>query len=76
MLIHYSIAEGNFGLGCSLEEGKIRLKPLIVLVHGALTDASIWNSVAEQLQRNGYATLASVMPLPAFTLTRNTYLRS
>ena len=23
------------------------LKPLIVLVHGALTDASVWNSVAE-----------------------------
>jgi hypothetical protein len=22
------------------------LKPLIVLVHGALTDASVWNSVA------------------------------
>jgi pimeloyl-ACP methyl ester carboxylesterase len=38
-------------------------KPLIVLVHGALTDASVWNSVAEQLQRNGYTTLAPAMPL-------------
>src|ERR1700721_1032328 len=31
------------------------LKPLIVLVHGALTDASVWNSVAEHLQRSLHA---------------------
>jgi pimeloyl-ACP methyl ester carboxylesterase len=39
------------------------LKSLIVLVHGALTDASVWNAVAEQLQPNGYTTLAPAMPL-------------
>jgi hypothetical protein len=39
------------------------LKPLIVLFHGALTGVSVWNSVAEQLQRNGYTTLAPAMPL-------------
>jgi pimeloyl-ACP methyl ester carboxylesterase len=41
----------------------VGLKPLIVLVHGLLTEASVWNSVAKQLQRNDYTTLAPAMPL-------------
>jgi len=42
------------------------LKPLIVLVHGLLTEASAWNSVPKQLQRNDYTTLAPAMPLRSF----------
>lgn len=38
-------------------------KPTIVLIHGALTDASIWNAITARLQRDGYATLAPAMPL-------------
>ena len=46
-----------------LKEENMSSKPLIVLVDGALTDASVWSSVAEQLQRNGCTTLAPAMPL-------------
>jgi pimeloyl-ACP methyl ester carboxylesterase len=38
-------------------------RPTIVLVHGALTDASVWNGVAERLQADGYTTIAPAMPL-------------
>jgi pimeloyl-ACP methyl ester carboxylesterase len=38
-------------------------RPTIVLVHGALTDASVWNGVAERLQADGYATFAPAIPL-------------
>jgi pimeloyl-ACP methyl ester carboxylesterase len=37
--------------------------PTIVLVHGALTDASVWNGVTRHLQSLGYATIAPAMPL-------------
>jgi pimeloyl-ACP methyl ester carboxylesterase len=37
--------------------------PTIILVHGALTDASVWNGVSERLQRQGVAVLAPAMPL-------------
>jgi hypothetical protein len=63
MPIHYSIAEDTVGFGCTASKRRMSLKPLIVLVHGPLTDASVWNSAAEQLQRNGYTTLAPAMPL-------------
>jgi pimeloyl-ACP methyl ester carboxylesterase len=37
--------------------------PTIVLVHGALTDASVWNGVATALRREGHETLAPALPL-------------
>ena len=39
------------------------LQPIIVLVHGAITDSSVWSSVAERLQHSGFTTLAPAMPL-------------
>src|SRR5689334_8416080 len=35
----------------------------VVLVHGALTDASVWNAVTKTLQGEGYTVLAPAMPL-------------
>lgn len=35
----------------------------VVLVHGALTDASVWSAVTRRLQRDGYTVLAPAMPL-------------
>jgi hypothetical protein len=32
--------------------------PTIVLVHGALTDASVWNGVSQRLQGQGMTILA------------------
>lgn len=37
--------------------------PTIILVHGALTDASVWNGVTQRLQGQGYIVLAPAMPL-------------
>jgi hypothetical protein len=38
----------------------------IVLVHGALTDASVWNGVIGQLQGEGFIIVAPAMPLRGF----------
>lgn len=38
-------------------------KPSIVLVHGALTDASVWDDVIRDLQKRGYPVAAPAMPL-------------
>jgi pimeloyl-ACP methyl ester carboxylesterase len=35
----------------------------VVLVHGALTDASVWSAVTKRLQSEGYTVLAPAMPL-------------
>jgi pimeloyl-ACP methyl ester carboxylesterase len=35
----------------------------VVLVHGALTDASVWAEVASRLQHDGYRVIAPAMPL-------------
>lgn len=35
----------------------------VVLVHGALSDASVWSGVSERLQRDGYPVLAPAVPL-------------
>jgi pimeloyl-ACP methyl ester carboxylesterase len=35
----------------------------IVLVHGALTDGSVWNGVSGKLQAEGFVTVAPAMPL-------------
>jgi pimeloyl-ACP methyl ester carboxylesterase len=38
-------------------------QPMAVLVHGALTDASIWAGVSGRLQSQGYQVLAPAMPM-------------
>lgn len=38
-------------------------QPTIVLVHGALTDASVWHGVSRHLWEMGYGTIAPAMPL-------------
>src|SRR6516162_2515721 len=38
-------------------------KPTIIMVHGAFADASSWNGVIEQLQRQGYVVIAPPNPL-------------
>jgi pimeloyl-ACP methyl ester carboxylesterase len=38
-------------------------KPTIVLVHGAFADASSWNGVITDLQRDGYTVVAAANPL-------------
>ncbi len=38
-------------------------EPLIVLVHGALTDASVWHGVIQRLQADGHAVLAPHLPM-------------
>lgn len=38
-------------------------KPVIVLVHGALTDACIWSGVIRLLQQDGYTVVAPAIPL-------------
>ncbi|QXE35445.1 alpha/beta hydrolase [Streptomyces sp. GMY02] len=40
-----------------------RLKPTVVLVHGAWADASSWNGVTERLQADGYTVTAPANPL-------------
>ena len=39
------------------------MNPTIVLVHGALTDASVWSGVIPRLQAEGYTVLAPALPL-------------
>ncbi|REE96532.1 alpha/beta fold hydrolase [Thermomonospora umbrina] len=39
------------------------LKPTVVLVHGAFTDASSWHGVIGHLQRHGYPVVAPANPL-------------
>jgi pimeloyl-ACP methyl ester carboxylesterase len=39
------------------------IDPTIVLVHGALTDASVWNGVSGKLQGEEFSTVAPAMPL-------------
>jgi pimeloyl-ACP methyl ester carboxylesterase len=40
-----------------------KAKPTIVLVHGGYADSSCWNGVIQELQREGYATIAGSNPL-------------
>jgi pimeloyl-ACP methyl ester carboxylesterase len=40
-----------------------RVKPTIVLVHGAWADGSSWNGVTSRLQRDGYAVVVPAVPL-------------
>jgi pimeloyl-ACP methyl ester carboxylesterase len=47
----------------------------VVLVHGALTDASAWSAVTRRLQHDGYAVLAPAMPLRGLA-TDSAYLTS
>jgi pimeloyl-ACP methyl ester carboxylesterase len=43
-------------------------KPTIVLVHGALEDASIWHLVIPRLQRDGYPVVAFANPLRSLSI--------
>jgi pimeloyl-ACP methyl ester carboxylesterase len=45
------------------EEFPMSNNPTIILVHGALTDASVWNIVSSKLQQDGHAVLAPAMPM-------------
>jgi pimeloyl-ACP methyl ester carboxylesterase len=44
-----------------------RVKPTVVLVHGAFTDASSWTGVIGRLQHAGYTVLAPADPLRSVT---------
>jgi len=37
--------------------------PTVVLLHGAITDASVWSAVAAKLQNKGFSTIAPAMPM-------------
>ncbi|MBW4093865.1 MAG: alpha/beta hydrolase [Proteobacteria bacterium] len=43
-------------------------KPTIVLVHGALEDASIWHQVIPRLQRDGFPVIAFANPLRSLSV--------
>lgn len=51
----------NFPIGMTMKN------PTVVLVHGALTDASIWTSVIAQLQLQNYRVLAPALPMRSLT---------
>jgi pimeloyl-ACP methyl ester carboxylesterase len=38
-------------------------RPTVVLVHGALTDASVWGGVTRRLQASGFTTVAPALPM-------------
>lgn len=42
-------------------------KPTVVFVHGAFADSSGWNSVIEQLSKDGYRSMAASNPLRSVT---------
>jgi pimeloyl-ACP methyl ester carboxylesterase len=44
-------------------------KPTIVLVHGALEDASIWSRVIPLLQRDGFPVICFANPLLGLAVT-------
>jgi pimeloyl-ACP methyl ester carboxylesterase len=50
------------GLGLSAHAAPAA-RPTIVLVHGAFADASSWNGVVANLQRDGYTVVAAANPL-------------
>ncbi len=50
-------------------------KPTVVLVHGALEDASIWHAVIPRLQRDGFPVIAFANPLRSLGID-TAYLRS
>ncbi|MFC8448106.1 alpha/beta fold hydrolase [Kitasatospora sp. NPDC057223] len=52
-----------------------RVKPTIVLEHGAFADASGWNTVIQSLQKRGYTVIAPANPLRGLTGDTE-YLRS
>jgi pimeloyl-ACP methyl ester carboxylesterase len=49
--------------------------PTIVLVHGALTDASVWHGVITELQKRGYHVAAPAIPMRGLSSDIH-YLRS
>ncbi|GGT38626.1 alpha/beta hydrolase [Streptomyces chromofuscus] len=55
--------------------GTSKVKPTVVLVHGAFADASSWNAVTERLQAKGYDVIAPANPLRGIP-EDSTYLAS
>jgi pimeloyl-ACP methyl ester carboxylesterase len=53
----------------------VKVKPTIVLVHGAFADASAWAGVTERLQSRGYTVVAPANPLRGVA-SDAAYLRS
>ncbi|PRY35612.1 alpha/beta fold hydrolase [Umezawaea tangerina] len=58
-----TLLTGAVGAGAAPATTAQRARPTVILVHGALTDASVWRHEVEALQRKGYAVLAPAMPL-------------
>ena len=56
-----AIAAAALGMSASAHAGPD--KPTIVLVHGAFADASSWNGVIADLERDGYSVIAAADPL-------------
>lgn len=46
-----------------MERTNVTSTPTVVLVHGALTDASVWHEVIRRLQAAGYPVLAPALPM-------------
>jgi pimeloyl-ACP methyl ester carboxylesterase len=73
------IALGGLGVAGSTAASSARgpdgPKPTVVLVHGAFADASGWNDVTRDLQRDGYTVLATANPLRGVDFDA-AYLRS
>jgi pimeloyl-ACP methyl ester carboxylesterase len=46
-----------------MERTNVTSTPVIVLVHGALTDASVWREVARRLRSAGYEVVAPALPM-------------
>jgi pimeloyl-ACP methyl ester carboxylesterase len=53
--------------GTSARPRTARVKPTVVLVHGAWADASSWDGVIRRLQADGYAVVAPANPLRSLT---------
>ncbi|RKR87677.1 pimeloyl-ACP methyl ester carboxylesterase [Micromonospora pisi] len=63
------------GAALAADRGHERPKPTVVLVHGALEDASAWHDVISRLQRDGYPVVAPAVPLRGLK-TDSEYLAS
>ncbi|MFE2040864.1 alpha/beta hydrolase [Streptomyces sp. NPDC059477] len=59
----YAVAGGDSSGADNSASAKSKVKPTVVLVHGAFADASGWNAVVDRLQAQGYPVLAPPNPL-------------
>ena len=63
------------GVGCAPAVASAKVKPTVVLVPGAFTDASSWTGVIARLERAGYPVLAPADPLRSLS-GDSTYIAS